>query len=242
MAKMKILTTVSVLAIFLSTANISAAEPITTPSVSPNTATARSILGTDDCPPWHRMPDGNCDPYPYRYHTVVMQAVIENTTQIRAAINSSESKGNPESRARYALEALTRISTVPASTQDVIRKILAAPSPPPLSDGCLKLKAQLTAEAPRHAESTRQLIYYLNKTVSSQSSCPSAKQRLRLARAILEDGNSTIYNPTWVREHGGTMGGGLSKVPNWVWADLIGGIFDAIPGACIASTISYFDL
>lgn len=151
-------------------------------------------------------------------HTLVIQAVIENTAAIRAQLGQTPKLGSEE-EGRLILKFLLTLPNVSSDTKAIIVRALNSPKPPPQSEGCKTLSKQLEAGLNRSFRNVEQLGDAVSQMVLAQSSCKVAIKRLDDGIALLTDGQSTIYNPSWV----GANGGGprqTAGLPLWAQADI----------------------
>lgn len=170
----------------------------------PNTVGALPMTGVvieTHCSPPNVLRDGRCVDganFPNSLaaqHTAIMQASIENYSAIRAKIGARAS-------ARTFLSAMLYVDGVPSATKTHVRTLLRMPAQPPMTEACRSLVAQVKSKTPKNLDRPQQIIKYLQPMAQEQPSCPGFRAAIQTAVAIIQQGESTIYNPAWIAKHG----------------------------------------
>lgn len=145
-------------------------------------------------------------------HLVVMQAAIVNYSATRKVALARAGRGVQPS-SRDLLEAMLQVDGVPTATKAVVKDALAAPSSRPMSATCQRTIYDLLSRAPSSGNSVRPLITYFQLWSRRLTICPELGEGVRAAIAVLERGESTIYDPQWLQVH---FDGGATHDPGTV--------------------------
>jgi hypothetical protein len=202
------------------------------PRTNPSPASALTIGGARYCTPpdfwdghacvhFHNLTYDQVAPL----HTTIMQAYIINYSAIRARTGSHAS-------VRTTLMAMLQVNGVSLAAKTAVKQALALPQAPPMTDACRSLVAGVKNRLPSNPETPQQLAQYLKSRAPNQPSCSGFLPTMQAAVAIVQQGESTIYNPTWLAQHsGGGPPSGSSGMAKWkkiLLADLLG----ALGGCC----------
>jgi hypothetical protein len=172
-------------------------------------------------------------------HLAIMQASIENYPAINAKIGPAPASG------RTFLAAMLQVDRVPSATKTLVRNLLKMPQPPPMTEACRSLVAQVKDKTSKNLETPPQITKYLQSQSQDPPSCPGFRAAIKTAVAIVQQGESTIYNPAWIAAHGGGGSNAKKMKINWgkvALADALGALggiggspAGMVLGACIGS-------